>query len=197
MLPAIPEPMTLAQFERQLPAALQYALERRYYESFDAGQVSLVRPAWYDVQVHTRFFPLLEIAHGADIERSLHHLNMQNVLSTLQDGSHSLVFLANGDGQRVRLYLGVCRLDFSAIVPTEEYVQIVRSALHSNFPGIECGDVLDDDKFRQQVRGSLGGHSLIAALTGIPSPKHQADEYFVQGLEQLVDGLRGERYARR
>lgn len=185
----------LIPFESRLPIALQYAIERRYYEDFIADPKDLVEPDAYDVQAHTRFFPLLEIAHGADVERSLHQLNMQNVLSSLRDSSHSLAFLASSDGERVRLYIGICRLNpTAAVMPTDEYVQMLRQALRSNFPGIDCGTILNGEKFREQVYRPMSSHDLITAFTGVPTPKNLVGEHFAQGLERLFEGLHGERY---
>lgn len=192
---ARPQALTAEQVER-LPAALQYALERRYYEDFDHRLFPLSRTSEYDIEVYTRFFPLLEISHGADLERALHHLNMHNVISSLRDGSHSLIFLVNSDGRRVRLYLGVSRQDLdSPAMPTDEYVRILQNALQGNFPGLECGDVLDDDQFLQRVRDPLSDHPFVGAFTGIPSLKQEESERFFQGLERLVDGLHGESYS--
>lgn len=183
------------EFERTLPTALQYALERRQYDDFDIMATRLGMPIGYDVQVNTRFFRLLEVAHGADLERSLGPLNMQNVLASLLDGSHSFAFLVNSAGLEAQLYLGVCRGgNPSEGMATDEHVRVLRNALQSNFPGIACGGDLEGDTFRKEVRRPLGTHSYVSAFTGIPSLKESSNGSFVQGLERVIDGLRGEHY---
>jgi hypothetical protein len=176
--------------------SVEYALERRYFENFDVGRVTLTKPMPYDVKIDSRFFALEEIGYGLDIAQDLDQLNMQNVIASLQDGSHSLIFLANGDGKATRLYVGVCRFatDVSAL-PTEEYVTALRNALQANFPGLRTGDILRAEGFTDRVYAPLTEHSLTSAFTGIPSLKHDPAGQFVQGLERLIDGLRGERYS--
>jgi hypothetical protein len=184
------------EFERALPAALQYALERRQFDEFDIMAARLGTPIDYDVQVNTRFLRLLEVAHGADLDRSLGPLNMQNVLASLLDGSHSFAFLVNSAGLEARLYLGVCRGgNPSGGMAADEHVRVLRNALQSNFPGISCGEDLGGDAFRKEVRRPLGSHSYVSAFTGIPSLKKSSNGSFVQGLERVVDSLRGEHYS--
>ncbi len=69
----------------ELSQSLLLMLERRYLYSIPANGLAPIGPDM-NWKPKTRFFQVTEVAHLADVQRSLHNLNMQNVLSTFRDG---------------------------------------------------------------------------------------------------------------
>jgi len=187
--------LTILQVQQELPELLLTALERRWFDGFDASQALAEPHLGGDLRAELRFLHILELAHGQDVARSFHLLNMQNVLSTFRDGSHSLVFALRGDGRRVDMYLGVRRFVQDHRVQTADYVEVLRRVLRSNFPGISLSDrPLSLDRCQTEILDPASGSQHLACVTGIPSLKQDAAAHFTQSLDRLVDALRGERY---
>ncbi|MGQ9556242.1 MAG: hypothetical protein ACUVWR_19240 [Anaerolineae bacterium] len=108
-----PQGQVLALNDSALSQSLLIALERRYL--YGVPQLGL-RPMETDpnLMANARFLRLQEVAHSSDLIRSLHPLNMQNVLSSFRDGSHSLVFFIGGQESRTNVYLGLYKADVAS-----------------------------------------------------------------------------------
>lgn len=183
--------------QNQLPERLLAALERRYYEIIDVNLPGSILAEYHgsDISAGTRVFEIHEVKYGVNIQQSLHLHNMQNVITSLRDGTHSLVYIVNSDGHDVKLQMGVRhfrdveRVDF---IPTDNYASVLTRALQSNYPGIRLGETLLHDDFERDILYTLEYENL-ACLTGIPSLKGSTDsEFFAQSIDRLVDALRGE-----
>jgi hypothetical protein len=99
-----PQGQTFTLPDTALSLSLLTALERRYLPALSELGLVQVRPD-ANPMANLRFLRLLEVAHTPDLERSLHALNMQNVISSFRDGAHSLVFIVTGEEHHVKLYL--------------------------------------------------------------------------------------------
>lgn len=190
---------TLGWVEDELPRALLRTLERRWLEDLVAGR-SRFKHTGGDPN-ESRFFRIHQVRHSPDRQLSLHPSNMLNVLSSLRDSNHSLLYgLRSGPGGRLALRMGLRRFRSGlALGDTAEYTDLLRQALRSNFPGIELSDRLET--FGEVEEDWLMPFALPkpgerrACLTGIPSLKADAAAFFTQSVDRLVDALRGETYA--
>ena len=175
-----------------LMQGLLTVLERRYLPGLaDLGLVQM--RADTDLMANIRFLRIVDVAHSADVARSLHALNMQNVISSFRDGSHSLVFVVSGDERHVRLYMGLYKLDPTVHAHTADQIEVLASTLHGNFPGIRLERLGARDVSMDLLR-PVATLSKIGAITGIPSWKSDAKDNFVQGLDRITNSLRGEQY---
>ena len=188
-----PQGQVLALNDSALSQSLLIALERRYL--YGVPQLGL-RPMETDpnLMANARFLRVQEVAHSSDLSRSLHPLNMQNVLSSFRDGSHSLVFFIGGQESRTNVYMGLYKSDVASHAVTADYIEILASALHGNFPGIRLASLGPREVSTDLLR-PIAGLRHIGAITGIPSLKQESQNVFVQGLERLTNSLRGEDYA--
>ena len=178
--------------EGALSQSLLTVLERRYLPGMsDLGLVQVQPDA--NLMANLRFLRILEVAHGPDVGRSLHALNMQNVISSFRDGSHSLVFVVSGEESHVRVYLGLYKVDPTSHAHTADQIEVMASALRGNFPGIRLAGLGARDVSLELLR-PIASLRKMGAITGIPSLKLDSEEHFVQGLERLTNSLRGEQY---
>jgi len=187
-----PQGQVMALADSALSQSLLIALERRYlYAVPELG----LRPveADPDLMANARFLQVAEVAHSPDVNRSLHALNMQNVLSSFRDGSHSLIFAVSGQTTRTGLYIGLYKSDRDSHAHTADYIEVLASALHGNFPGIRLGPLSPRELSTALLR-PIATSRHVSVITGIPSLKEQAKDVFVQGLERLTNSLRGEDY---
>ncbi|MGA2149397.1 MAG: DUF87 domain-containing protein [Bryobacteraceae bacterium] len=187
-----PQGQTFTLPDTALSLSLLTALERRYLPALSELGLVQVRPD-ANLMANLRFLRLLEVAHTPDLERSLHALNMQNVISSFRDGAHSLVFIVTGEEHHVKLYLGLYKLDPTSHAQTADLLQVLASGLHGNFPGIRLNALGARDVSLELLR-PIATLRHIGAITGIPSLKAESKDVFVQGLERLTNSLRGDQY---
>ena len=188
-----PQGQVLALNDSALSQSLLIALERRFLHG--VSQLGL-RPMDSDpnLMANARFLQIQEVAHSPDLIRSLHPLNMQNVLSSFRDGPHSLVFFVGGQESRTSVYLGLYKSDAASHAVTADYIEILSSALHGNYPGIRLAP-LGPREISTELLRPIASLRHVGAITGIPSLKHDSQNVFVQGLERLTNSLRGEDYS--
>src|SRR6185369_5181022 len=119
-----PQGQIMSMPEGALSHSLLTVLERRYLPGLaDLGLIQVQPDA--NLMANMRFLRILEVAHAADIGRSLHALNMQNVISSFRDGSHSLVFVVTGEESHVRVYLGLYKFDPTSQAHTADQIEVL------------------------------------------------------------------------
>lgn len=188
-----PQGQVMSLGESALSQSLLIALERRYLYGVD--QLGL-KPVSVDpdLMANLRFLRVVEVAHGQEVGRSLHPLNMQNVLSSFRDGSHTLAFVVSGQGSRTNVYMGLYKSDRRSTAHTADYIGVLGAALHGNYPGIRLEPLGPRDISSELLR-PIASRRQVGAITGIPSLKAGSGDVFVQGLERLTNSLRGEDYS--
>jgi DNA helicase HerA-like ATPase len=197
---AVSVPAQAQERAMALPDLLQFALERRWYENFDASTASIgllnighlteaVPPV-----TESRFLNITGLSSNS-AGQNLPMLNMQNVLSSFRDGSHSLAFALRGHSHQVGLYMGVRCLQQNDRTQTADYAEVLRRALRGNFPGIDLSPhYLTFTQGQEEILSPLTDTRYLAAITGIPSLKRDATAHFTQSLDRLVEALQGEEY---
>jgi len=190
--PQLPYPSqtSLAQIQQDLPNLLLHALERRWYDSLDMTQVQL-EPVQASNRDDSRFLTIAGLSRQT-VEENLAVLNMQNVLSSFRDGSHSLAYVLQGMEKGVGLHLGVRRLNNASTISTDDYSHTLASALRGNFPHIDLA--MENASARHQALDQLASATYLASITGIPSEKHLNTSHFTQTVDRLVNALRGQDY---
>lgn len=150
--------------------------------------------------------------------------NIQAKLTTVYSsifslGNYGAVMLVNGHKDRADLFLGVVTRNFSVEEGTEqlsiigkelENGKILKDSFEGNFPGTEFHAVMNvrpdnqnscsvDSMTKEEIiQKSFQNVNCIAAVSSIPAMRDSSkykNEEFVQGLEKLIDTLRGEEYS--
>ena len=151
--------------------------------------------------------------------------NIQAKLTTVYSsvfslGNYGVVMLVNGHKEYADLFLGVVARSLSAregkgqlFAPDKDLSnggKVLRNAFVGNFPGTELRTVKNvrvDDSSRCSVDSmskadiineSFRNANFIASVSSIPAMRDTSkykNEEFVQGLEKLIDTLRGEEYS--
>lgn len=181
---------------RELARSILNLLERRWFDGFEINEHRIVKVPRSMLDQETRFLQVKEIAHTANIQQSLSPVNMQNVLSSLRDGSHAVAYAVQSHGQKVDLLLGVKRLvTGSSYFSTHDYINILNRSLRSNYPGVVLSTTaIPVDK--TDILNRVVNSSQLACITGIPSFRDPGNpiDAITQSIDRLVDALRGEDY---
>jgi hypothetical protein len=194
--------------DHNLPALLLDGLERRWYQDIDFTK-SLIQNMKGDTSLDPTLglLQIYEIPHANNIGQSLHLYNMQNVISSMRDGSHTLVYAVSSRGQQVKLMAGVRRFQKNKRYQTDHYSEILYRALRSNYPGIvlspgyESSDsdlpyrMIPEKEYRTDIVQQIKD-GYLASITGIPSQRNpdSPSDIIGQSIDRLVDALRGEDY---
>ncbi len=192
--------LSLDFVQNAFPLVLSSSLERSWYDDFDVRSYPIAKSISGDIDSDARFLQVYEVVHAQDRAKSLHLGNMQNVISSLRDGSHSLIYSVKSDGQQVKLFTGVRNFGTRSKLPTKEYIDVLYKSLRSNYPGIVLSDNTREAYTKvplDEILDPIQGWDYLGCITGIPSLRksnHAADESFTQSIDRLVDALRGESY---
>ncbi len=119
-----------------------------------------------------------------------------NVFSAMHNCDSSLVIVIKSSVVHTDLYIGTNKTNSSAGFSGAEADQTLKAALAGNFPGLEFSDppLYKDDI--ECLANSINSDSqnYIASVIGVPSLKSDDKNEFVQGLEKIIDGMRGREY---
>lgn len=181
----------------ELPQRLLAALERHSYGHLDPRALVIMPYELGNVQRDARFIRVEEVVYSADMAPSFHLYNMQNVISSMRDGSHSLAYVVSSDRRGVQLLMGVRSLSVEqSRVPVTDYVNVLYRNLRANFPGIVLGrKPLTSEQCDAALIHPLKQKRYLAAITGVPSLRNaEQGGMLMQSVDRLVDALRGEAY---
>ena len=149
-----------------------------------------------------------------DKDENIHDKLMTVYTSLLSDEKISLVMIIKGAKTHVDLYLGAVSRNINEkggvpVKALENAGKTLASVLKGNFAGTELHRV--DNARRKDENGNFISESVesviescfkqtttIAAVSGIATLRNQNEhdsEQFVQGMEKLVDSMRGKEYA--
>lgn len=121
---------------------------------------------------------------------------LSSVYHTLAGSGLSLVLIVHSDGKETELYVGTRTEPDPARLAAGH--NALRKALSGNFPGSELAQLRNDDiealmdrVFRPETES---GWNAIAAVSGVASLRTDDKSQFVQGLEKLIDAMRGDAF---
>lgn len=143
----------------------------------------------------TRLYRIENIVYSKDENNQDKLLNVYNALYSCNG---SLILIIDSNGREVDFYLGTKSMEGK--VPACQAV--LSKALKGNFPGTkltslknpEIEGVIENlfDTGFENVKKSV---SAVSGISSFRSAKYSKNESFVQGIEKIVDAMRGEKYS--
>lgn len=140
---------------------------------------------------HVRFFEISRIVIN---KNECMRDKLVSVFNAVANTGASFLFQVRGSRDKVSLHVGVrtCEDVFVA-------QKVLASSLSGNFPGMNISDVLNKeqleerilDNFKEENRNRVAAVSDIA---GIRAEEESRERQFVQGLEKVIDAMRGRDY---
>lgn len=120
---------------------------------------------------------------------------LSNIYNALGNINGSLIIIIDSDGNNTDMYLGT-RVNTKGVNSAKE---VIEKSLKGNFPGTEIENLknsnienLIQNIMKSEIRGS---NKVISCVSGIPSLKNDNKDKFVQGIEKLIDAMKGEKFS--
>lgn len=176
-------------------------ITRNYLERLERCEIQ--EPSWEDTDIDIAscgsFYRLKKLVINRE-ENFLDKLvTIVNVVSSI---GCSLVTIIHSDGSSIDYYLGILSKGDRGMSDTEKRRRAAKSAafrgaLQGNLIGSEAEAVPDGEmiQFRDQIIKKRGNcYAAVSGIAAFRDEKDRSAEGYVQGIENLVDSLKGQTY---
>lgn len=164
-------------------------LSKQYLEKLTS--LPVVSPNYHEQS----FTPLKKIDSISYNLHEMHVDKLTNIYNVLMTSTSSIVYVIVSDGNKCDFYLGV--RDEDSIQATTNSDALIDSFV-GNFPGSSFSKVkpkeitgVIDEIFKNQ----FGTKNCIASVSSVPSLKTERGEFFIQGMENFIDSMRGKKFS--
>lgn len=192
-----------------------YIVRKRYRAGLDQYPVYNI-PAWitdvlpsdgkskngYGIGDNVQFFRIDKLVYDREENIADKLTTVYHTMSSFE--RTSVVMLLKSDGMDTELYLGVAeRFDENEINVTSRgnKLSTLKTAFEANFPGSEVSDYdsegypIDRKKLIQDACADTAAVSCVTGVASLRNKQMNKNEQFIQGLEKLIDSMRGKRFS--
>lgn len=165
-------------------------LHKTYLHHLEQGK--FVSPISTDMQTYLRqnirLFHITELMYETKKEKIEELLNLYG---TLTEQGVGLLFVLHSDGVTVELSIGIKKYLEDANVIFS--ANVLQASFVGQYPGSQIATIRNSqvEEMQHKIFDRVQG---VAAITGIPSMKTDADKEFVQGIDRFIDAMRGHAY---
>ena len=147
-----------------------------------------------------------QLCHVKSIVYDAHENNLEKLTSVFNSvlpyPNTAIISLIIGKPQAVDLYMGIAYRDSVNTTERAKRYETFTATLKSNFPGIEIESVKvngSNQITNKDIVANVFDHAqAVSSVNGIAAlrrKEHISNEEFVQGIERLIDAMRGKRYS--
>ncbi len=171
-------------------------VEKNYLAELTAHEVVPTPPHVESVTVrqHIRLFKITKIVYDRNEDISEKLISVFNTVGNL---NYSLIFILDSKAEYVDLYIGVRAIDLQQNI--NEAKEGLRKSFHGHFPGTELHNLRNSeiekivcDLFQSRF---IESKKVITSVSGIPALKDVDKKSYTQGLEKLIDSMKGETFS--
>ncbi len=177
----------------------RYLAELKQYPIVPVNQVVLSEDLEKTYSQYIRMYKIISIAYDKEEDNLM---KLSNVYNALSGTMGSLLVLLDSEPEKISFYIGVRTY-------SNERLRLAQATLEKtllgNFPGCRIEKVnnakmdrLLKNVFVSRDESSFEEHRVISSVSGIASMKESSTNSkkteFTQGIEKLVDSMRGEVY---
>jgi hypothetical protein len=153
---------------------------------------------------------LNELARFFKVERFVHEKNENNrdklvsVFHAVASCGGSILILIDSDGEKIRYYIGAKVPADASVDALDTVADVLEKSYTGNFPGTTL-EVIHGGAEINKITYSAFANKLhseqqkrvctITGIAGLRSKEENSEKLFVQGIEKLVDSMRGETYS--
>lgn len=185
--------------KEQMLSALKMAdhlLMKKYIPQLSKYSVVPIPDSLKEKQVSS-FSRLFKVDRIVYDKRENNQDKLLNVYHSLYSCNGSVVLVMDSDGKKVDFYLGTKSIS----TPVFLCNSVLTKSLKGNFPGTQMNS-LKNMEIEKTLDGFFSAEhesvkKSVAAVTGVASLREEKKSHqinFVQGMEKLVDSMRGEKF---
>ena len=127
---------------------------------------------------------------------------LTTVINVVSSAGCSLATIIRSDGEEIEFYLGILSKaergsDLNSINRRAANAAAFRGAMTGNFIGSDVEEISESElnQFRKEVFSNSGNcYSAVSGIVALRDEEHKQVESYVQGIENLVDSLMGQKY---
>lgn len=140
----------------------------------------------------TRMRKITRIVYDKDEDKQS---KFNNLFSSMHSAQSSVILVLKAELAHTDIYIATQKIDESTSAASQDAMNTLVAAMAGNFPGIDISSNLVSSQI-ENLLSSIRSSDInaIASLVGVPSHKQENSEFFIQGLEKLVEGMRGKSY---
>ncbi|GEN81838.1 ATP-binding protein [Sporosarcina luteola] len=167
-------------------------LERTYLHNLTKYEVSPIPAhiANITVRQNIRLFQITKIVYDKNEDVTEKLINIYNTVGSL--GS-SLALIIDSDGKEVQLYIGIRS---GNVLSAQDGLE---KSFKGNFPGTQLKNIRNsqiETLIDHLFTGDFSKEQrTVCSVTGIPAFKDVEQDQYIQGLEKLIDAMRGEKFS--
>ena len=145
------------------------------------------------IRDNIRLFKISKLIYDKN-EDSLNKLT--NIYSAAFNINASIILIIDSDGIQNDIYIGVRKNDLDSDINMAK--ELMKKSFIGNFPGSELNNINNlsiENLLSNIIKKSDNSDRIISTVSSIPSLKSEDKEDFVQGIEKLIDSMRGQKFS--
>lgn len=176
----------------QAMAEFDTVVFKRYLDQLNQFELVPVDGSLEKAVTNTRIRKLTRIVYDRN-EDNLSKFN--SVFSALHSCNSSVVLILKAERSHTDIYIGTHKLVNNGGLAGFDAMETLEAAMKGNFPGVDISTNLLNKEIYSLLNPIQGEEvESIASVVGVPSQKGDDVKTFSQGLEKLVEGMRGREY---
>lgn len=165
---------------------------KRYLDNINQFDLVPLTTSLESVVTNTRIRKLTRIVYDRN-EDNLHKFN--NVFSTLHSSNSSVVLILKAEHSHTDIYIGTHKTAIQSGQAGFDGMETLEASMKGNFPGVDISkNLFNKDIYNLLNPIQSDNINAIASVVGVPSQKGGDAKTFSQGLEKLIEGMRGREY---
>lgn len=152
-------------------------------------------PDFKELNKHIRFFEITRIVLNKNENM---RDKLVSVFSAVGTCNASLLFLIQGRGDDVSIFMGIKTDDFSDYTETYNAQQILEKNIKGNFSGTETKIIRYEDLEDNVYKKVFPDDAYVASVSAVARQRTEhenKDRNFIQGIEKFIDSMQGEEYS--
>ena len=165
---------------------------KRYLDQINQFDLVPLNTSLESIITNTRVRKLTRIVYDRE-EDNLQKFN--SVFSALHSSNSAVVLILKAERSHTDIFIGTHKTANQSGMAGYDAMETLEAAMKGNFPGVDISTNLfnkDIYKLLDPIQGD--GMNAIASVVGVPSLKDEDAKTFSQGLEKLIEGMRGREY---
>lgn len=140
---------------------------------------------------HITLYKLEEISYYKN-EKFPRREAFENVISSFHYDDGNLVYIIDGDGEKISFYIGVVEdleksQHFNSI-----YAEDIKKVMESNFRGSKLVEI--DSSEERKILDKIKGHNQVGLLKGVPSTSDSKENLDFQGIDRFVNSIQKDKF---